>query len=297
MGSQATEDSDTAPLLNEKKLKWYQTAWAFVKPPPCPWTVSAYIRLLVVCIFLAGIILGVIFHTKVGEFLGAGGTLARFVERVGIWGPIVYAAVYVVCTVVGIPGSALTLAAGIVFPQLWLAFITISIGSTVGAILAFILGKTVMRSWVQGKAQQYPIFQAVDHAIGKKGIYMVFLLRLSPVIPFNLLNYALALTAVNLPSYAIASWIGMAPGTFLYIYIPWASYHAATSTGKANLIKDILVYGVGTVVTIAVVVCVTIWARRAIKQAMAEVEAEKDQEQGIINNTHEESPVVVQNQQ
>jgi len=101
---------------------------------------------------------------------------------------------------------------------------------------------------------------------------MVFLLRLSPVIPFNILNYALALTAVSFPAYAIASWIGMMPGTFMYIYIPWAGVHAATTQGTANIVQDVLLYGVGSLVTVIVVVFVTILARRAIKQAVAESE-------------------------
>jgi len=204
-------------------------------------------------------------------------------NRIGQWGPIVYAVVYALCTIVGIPGSPLTLASGIIFQQLWLAFIVISIGSTVGACFAFLLGRTVMRKWVQQKAEQYPVFKAVDSAIGKKGLYMVFLLRLSPVIPFNILNYALALTAVSFPSYAIATWIGMMPGTFMYIYIPWAAIHAATTQKTANLVQDILLYGVGSVVTIIVVVFVTILARRTIKKAMEEMENKEPVEDQSIN--------------
>jgi uncharacterized membrane protein YdjX (TVP38/TMEM64 family) len=142
------------------------------------------------------------------------------------------------------------------------AFLTISAGSTIGACCAFLLGKTILRGWVTERVGQYTIFKAIDSAIGKKGLYMVFLLRLSPVIPFNLLNYALVtkthlldkkkkltfgisllqnlqgITAVNFPSYALASWIGMAPGTFMYVYIPWATYNATQSAvKKANLVK------------------------------------------------------------
>jgi len=210
--------------------------------------------------------------------LGPNGTLAQFVDKAQIWGPIIYALVYAICTVLGVPGSALTLASGIIFQELWIAFIVISIGSTVGACCAFLLGRTVMRSWVKTKTEKYPTFKAIDISIGKRGIYMVFLLRLSPVIPFNILNYALALTAVSFPAYAIASWIGMMPGTFMYIYIPWAGVHAATTQGTANIVQDVLVYGVGSLVTIVVVVLVTILARRAIKQAVAESEKSVNQD-------------------
>jgi len=213
------------------------------------------------------------------------GTLASFIEKVGWWGPVIYSLVYMACTVAFIPGSVLTLAAGIIFADfggnkwegLAVSFATISIGSTVGSFLAFLLGRTVLRDWVQKKIEPFPIFKAIDHAISNKGFVMVLLLRLSPAIPFNLLNYALALTSVHPLAYVVASWVGMMPGTFLYIYIPWAIKVGATSgtgcgsEGKAGIIKSVLIYGVGSLATIAVVVAVTLLARRAIQKSVKEL--------------------------
>lgn len=73
------------------------------------------------------------------------------------------------------------------------------------------------------------------------GVLMVFLVRLSPVLPFNILNYALSLTGISFPGYVYGSWVGMAPGTFMYIFIPWAGVHALNAQGGANLVKNILV--------------------------------------------------------
>jgi uncharacterized membrane protein YdjX (TVP38/TMEM64 family) len=118
-----------------------------------------------------------------------------------------------------------------------------------GASLAFLVGRFVLRSWVLQKTQDYAIFHAIDSAIAKKGIVlfpsllqpitgvlMVLLVRLSPVIPFNILNYALALTGISFPGYVYGSWVGMAPGTFMYIFIPWAGVHAINAQGiNSNL--------------------------------------------------------------
>lgn len=158
---------------------------------------------------------------------------------------------------------------------MWVAFITISLGSTLGASLAFLLGQTVLRTWVSEKISDFPTFQAIDSAIAKKGLLMVFLLRLSPIIPFNILNYGLSLTGISFPAYVYGSWVGMAPGTFMYIFIPWASLHAINSQGSTNLVQKILLYGVGSLVTIIVVIMVTILAKRAIDKEISAQKAKK----------------------
>jgi len=102
---------------------------------------------------------------------------------------------------------------------------------------------------------------------------MVFLLRLSPAIPFNLLNYILSMTGINFPFYALGSWIGMMPGTFLYVYIPWAAVHTAnTASDTTALIKNIIVFGAGGAATIVAIVIITIFAKREIDKALKEDE-------------------------
>ena len=179
-----------------------------------------------------------------------------------------------------IPGSVLTIAAGVIFKNLgssaWvgliIAFATVSVGSTVGAALAFLCGRFFFRGWVQRKIEEMPKFQAVERAIQKNGFYIVFLLRLSPIFPFNVLNYALGATTVQFWAYVLASWIGMGPGTFLYVYIGWAATSAASAkaTGTTKLVEEILTYGVGAVATILAVVLVTWLGKRAIDKEMQE---------------------------
>ena len=125
---------------------------------------------------------------------------------------------YVAATVFFLPGSILTLGAGVVFG------LARGVGHRVdqrhprrhrrvprGALLA--------RDWVAAKIEGNPKFKAIDEAVAREGWKIVALLRLSPVVPFNLLNYAFGLTRVSLRDYVIASWIGMMPGTLMYVYL------------------------------------------------------------------------------
>lgn len=157
-----------------------------------------------------------------------------------------------------------------------------------------------MRSWVEERVRKYPKFGAVDNAIAKGGWWIVFLLRLSPIIPFNFLNYALSLTAVPILSYSISSWIGMMPGTFLYVYISWTVARAANSSGSHNgttdLIKKIMLWGVAPLVTIIVVIAVTVLAKREITKAIEKAEQEErehsvlDEDEEAHSSVHLERP-------
>lgn len=129
-----------------------------------------------------------------------------------------FVVLYATATVLMLPGSVLTLAAGYVF-GLGTGFAIISISSVLGATLAFLTGRYFAREWVLSKLQGIARFQALDAAIGQHSALVVFLTRLSPIFPFNLLNYALGLTQVRLLTYVLVSWVGMMPGTLLYVYL------------------------------------------------------------------------------
>ena len=131
---------------------------------------------------------------------------------------LIFAAFYIAAVVLLLPGSLLTLSAGFLF-GLGSGFIICSISSVLGATLAFLLGRFLARDWVAAKLLEMPRFAALDRAIGKRSAIIVLLTRLSPIFPFNLLNYALGLTGVSLRTYVLASWVGMMPGTLLYVYL------------------------------------------------------------------------------
>jgi uncharacterized membrane protein YdjX (TVP38/TMEM64 family) len=143
--------------------------------------------------------------------------LAR-IRSLGAWGPVWFILIYVAACVLMIPGSLLTLGAGVVFGVVR-GLIYVSAASTLGAVCAFLVSRHLARDWVEGRLRGHPRFNALDEAVAREGWRIVLLTRLSPAFPFNLLNYAFGLTRVSLKQYALASWIGMLPGAALYVYI------------------------------------------------------------------------------
>lgn len=205
----------------------------------------------------------------VGEWLQ---TFNQWVEELGAIGMVVFIAVYILATVLFLPGAILTLGAGFAFGVGW-GFLAVSIGSTIGAACAFLIGRYLARDKIRAKADDYPKFSAIDKAVGKEGWKIVLLLRLSPLVPFNLQNYLYGLTAIKFWPYLLASWIGMMPGTFLYVYLGAAGRAgieaAAGEAGRTPM--EIGMFVVGLIATVAVTIYVTYIARKAISKAEPEV--------------------------
>ena len=188
-------------------------------------------------------------------------------QSLGFMGYVVFAAVYALFTVLFIPGFILTVGAGAVF-GLIPGFLAVSIGSTVGATLAFVLGRFFARDMVAKKIEGNKRFAAIDSAVGREGSKIVFLTRMSPVFPFNLINYAYGLTKIPLWKYALASWIGMMPGTLLYVYVgalagtvAKAASDAPEAGGFETAMKVL-----GFVATLVVTIYVTKIAKKALEQ-------------------------------
>jgi uncharacterized membrane protein YdjX (TVP38/TMEM64 family) len=197
-----------------------------------------------------------------------------WVGQMGTVGILVFIVVYALATVLLAPGSILTIGAGFAF-GLWKGFLAAWTGATLGASLAFLVARFVARDKIESIAKRNEKFRKIDNAIGKQGAKLIFLLRLSPVIPFNLSNYFYGLTAVKFWLYVLASWIGMMPGTFLYVYIGAASKAAVTAAAGGEAVKHGWQYwtflGVGFVATVIVTIWVTKIARDALKsQAVQE---------------------------
>ena len=192
------------------------------------------------------------------------------VDSLGAWGPVVFIATYALACVAFVPASLLTLAAGALFGVVKGTLIVLT-GATIGAMAAFLVARYVARDWVAKRVQRDPRFAAIDSAIAEQGRKVVFLLRLSPVIPFNVLNYALGLTKVRAMDYLIAS-VGMIPGTVLYVYTgKLASVVVGASSGvtppRGPAFYTVL--GLGLAATAAVTVLITRTARRALDTATA----------------------------
>ena len=204
-----------------------------------------------------------------GRYLGAYvPQFAAWVDGLGWWGPLVFGVGYAAAVVAFVPGSLLTLAAGAVF-GLVEGTITVLAAATVGSALAFLVSRHLARSVIEKKLTDSARFAAIDRAVGAQGRRIVFLLRLSPVFPFNLLNYALGLTRVRFADYLVAS-VGMLPGTVLYVYYGKLAGDVAALAGGAAVEKGVGYYAV-LVLGLAATAIVTALVTRTARRALAEV--------------------------
>jgi len=200
----------------------------------------------------------------------AGPALERFqgwVADLGPLGPIAFIAGYALATVAFAPGAILTLAAGPIF-GLVAGAIYVFIAATLGASIAFLAARHVVRRPIEQRVAGNARFEAIDRAIARDGRRIVFLLRLSPIFPFNLLNYALGLTRVGFGDFVVASF-GMIPGTILYVYLGALGGQAAVAAagGEETALLTWAVRVLGLAATVLVTVLVTRTARRALAEA------------------------------
>lgn len=191
-----------------------------------------------------------------------------WIEGLGALGFIVYGVIYILACVFLVPGAILTLGAGAIYGVV-VGSILVSISSTLGATAAFLAGRNLAREWVGRKIEGNPKFSAIDTAVAKEGWKIVGLTRLSPVFPFNLLNYAYGLTKVSLRDYFLASWIGMMPGTVMYVYIGSLAGDLASlgaETAEAPTTARWIINVVGFLATAFVTVYVTKIAKKALSE-------------------------------
>lgn len=206
------------------------------------------------------------------------GFLARLVTwlrettaELGWLGPFFFGLFYALAVVLFVPGSALTIAGGVTF-GLALGTLTVFVGANIGAALAFLIARYVLRDRVEKLLANRPALRAIDRAVETQGWRIVFLTRLSPVFPFSAQNYFYGLTGVTFTQYVAASLVGMFPGTLLYVYIGAAGAEVAEASGGAASWGQTALLVAGLVATAAVVVLVTRVARRELQKALAEVE-------------------------
>lgn len=193
-----------------------------------------------------------------------------WISGLGAVGPLVFIGLYIIACVLLLPGSLLTLGAGVVFGVIKGSWV-VSVASTLGATCAFLVGRYLARDWVGDKIASHDKFRAIDEAVAAQGWKIVGLTRLSPVFPFNLLNYAFGLTQVKFKHYVIASWLGMLPGTIMYVYIgSLAGDLASLGSGERTRTPgEWVLYGVGLAATVVVTVFVTRIAKKALNARIA----------------------------
>ena len=190
----------------------------------------------------------------------------QWINSLGAIGGIVFIGIYIIATLAFLPAALLTLGAGVIFGVIW-GSIYVFIGATLGAIAAFLGGRYLAQGWVKEKISSYKKFAIIDKAVSKEGLKIVLLVRLSPLFPFNLLNYALGITSVSFQDYLIGS-VGMIPGTIMYVYFGSLVGDIALIGSKnqpGNIILHWVIQIMGLIATIAVTVYVTNIAKKALK--------------------------------
>ena len=197
--------------------------------------------------------------------------ISEWVKTLGPFGILVFALFYAAATVLFVPGSLLTIAAGLIF-GVFVGTLAAWSGAVLGASLAFLIGRYLARSKIEEQTKGNKKFRAIDEAIGKRGWKIIGLLRLSPLIPFNLSNYFYGITKVGFWPYLFSSAGGMLPGTLLYVYLGAAGKVELSGGGKEYSPVQYVFFGVGLLATIGV----TIWVSRIAKKALKESGATKD---------------------
>lgn len=144
--------------------------------------------------------------------------MQAFFKSFGVWGYFIYVLVYAACCVFMLPGSMMTIVAGIAFGPV-IGGLTALIGATLGATAAFLVAKYVARGMIEDKIGQNEMFKKIDDGVEQNGASFLILTRLVPVFPFSFQNYAYGLTKIELKTYFFVSLICMAPGAFIYAYM------------------------------------------------------------------------------
>jgi uncharacterized membrane protein YdjX (TVP38/TMEM64 family) len=254
-------------------------------------------KLLIGLVLVAFIAFVIIDSLTTGYVRGAVSDFLEWIETNVVAGIFLFIMVYFIATVFFIPGSLLTLGSGFVFasafglgPGVALGTLVVFVGASTGALAAFLLGRYLLRDAVGRLSHKYAVFQALDQALIDNGLKIFVLLRLSPIVPFSILNYVGGVTAVSLRDYALALF-AILPGTILYVFLGASAGSLADNAEGSGMSPTvtIIVVVVGVVLGVAAIYLTTRYARKELNRILAE----RDQAQAggeIKEETDEETP-------
>jgi len=223
---------------------------------------------------IAVIVAALIASTQLIDIQGALTNALNWINNLGPAAALVFMVIYIVATVLFIPASILTLGAGVVF-GLIKGSIYVYIAASIGASLAFLVGRYIARGWVEKQIEGNQRFKVIDQAVAEEGMKIVLLTRLSPIFPFNLLNYAYGLTKVTFRDYVLGT-LGILPGTIMFVYVGSLAKNLATLGSQDVAAPSGIQWTIriiGFIATVAVTVYVTKIARKALNQKV-ETEAQ-----------------------
>lgn len=189
------------------------------------------------------------------------------IAAMGPAGPFCYILLYAVCCVCFCPISPMAFGAGALW-GVWPGIVFAWIGAAIGSCLSFLIGRHWLQAFVERKLARYPLFTAIDAAVSAQGARVVFLTRLTPIFPFNALNYGYGITRVKFREFMVATCLGMIPGTLMLVYLG-AAAGAAMKTGtqaRTRTPAEWAFFAVGLGATVAVVTLVGRAAKRALDE-------------------------------
>ena len=198
------------------------------------------------------------------EWLIASVDWAQAYPRIA-WAAFILA--YILAAVLMVPGSILMLAAGALFGMGYGVAVA-SLASTLGAGCAFLAGRFLARGWVESRLEKMPRFNALDRAVARKGAMIVLLARLSLIIPYNLLNYALGLTRVRFAPYVLSTFVGMLPAVLLYVYLGSMAGTLATPNQSDVPAVSQLLFIAGLAATAALLIVIARLTARVLRNEL-----------------------------
>ncbi|MDQ3367385.1 MAG: TVP38/TMEM64 family protein [Myxococcota bacterium] len=190
--------------------------------------------------------------------------LVQWIREQGPLAALGFAGIYVLASVVMVPASALTLGAGFAYGPVW-GTVLVAPAALLASTIAFLIARRFGRSWLAARLARDRRFTALDRAIAREGFKITVLVRLSPLFPYGLTNYALGFTDVQLRAYVVGSAIGMLPGTILYVYLGSLLTTAAELAARPQGSGATALYWGGLAVAVVVTVVITVLARRALR--------------------------------
>ena len=230
------------------------------------------IRLAILLVLITIIVLVIVYNEWVSD------TIEKFLEWLRdnpVLGTICLSLIYIVATLFFLPGSLLTLGAGVALQAalentalaILVGTIGIFVGAWIGSNLAMLLGRYLFRDSAKNLAQKYRLINAIDKALEKEGLKFTFLLRLCPLIPFNAFNYIMGITSVTFKAYAIGGF-GMIPGTVVYIFVGTTigNISAAASGDFEGGAATLVFLIVGTILAFVAIVYISIVVKRYLNK-------------------------------
>ncbi|MBD2692600.1 TVP38/TMEM64 family protein [Anabaena catenula] len=194
---------------------------------------TGFALLMAVCLIATGI---------VGYFLGGidPNLIQSWLKAAGIWAPVTYIVIYVVATILIMPSTALNLTGGAIFGP-WMGTFWTSIGAIIAAIAAFLFARTIGREIVSQRLAGR--WQALDAEVQQGGIFYMFAIRLMPIMPYGLVNFAAGLTSISFKDYLIGTTLGTVPGILPFVMLGSSGLKAIRTGDVLPLVSALALIG------------------------------------------------------